>query len=256
MKKIMEPLNLFPGMKNYWFFYGNDGPAQFVLTYGSVKSRLKMNGHSAKFPNYAVLLWGYHPKIGKRVLIETSNKLSFPPKGQLTVSFDEKGYKINHNEMKINFGKKYSKTKPVNIGKVVNFVNEYRYFKGKMFGEKIKGKGYLQKVTVGVPFISWDWVRFHGNSLGELFKVKFMPRTIFKLNGKKYPVRLTARDGKLHILSDKVDITSEPYANHVMAFSGLGEFKYTEYFVKFTGEVEGKKILDYGIVEKARGFVF
>ncbi|MBR9680133.1 MAG: hypothetical protein GOU99_03735 [Candidatus Altiarchaeota archaeon] len=255
MLEITDLPNLFPLVKNYWFFYGNDGPAQFVFTFGTTKLPLNVNNRSAKYPKWTVLLWGYHPKTGKRLVIDDSFEMDFLPKKPVALDFQDDEWVMEHEEIKIKFSKEFLPKEHYTIFRKTEGVNEYRNFKGKMFGKKIRGKGYCQRANVGTPLASWDWLRFSNGDVGGLFKT-FGRKSVLNLNGKEYVVDLSAKSGVLEIQSDLVDLKTEPYEKHNLYFSGLGRLRYTEFFVNIKGKVDGKKINSYGIVEEARGIVF
>ncbi|MBR9680132.1 MAG: hypothetical protein GOU99_03730 [Candidatus Altiarchaeota archaeon] len=253
--EINAPADLSLGIKNYWFFYGNDGPAQFIFTFGTSRLPFRVNGKSARFPNYAVLLWAYHPDYGKQVFVDTSIKMECKHENPIELEMLDGKYSFEYKGIKIKSGKEY--LSPLVETKFVRnkFVNEYRIFKGKIFDKRIKGKGYFQRVNAGTPFAPWDWLRFSNGCVGDLFTVKGMKSDI-EIDGIKYPVKLSTDKGALELKSDKVDLRTSPYERYDLNFLGLGKFRYSQFLVKVDGLVDEKKIDAYGIVEEARGIVF
>lgn len=254
--EILSPPNLIPTVKNYWFFYGNDGPFQFVFAYGTTVNFMRGKGLTGTYPNYGVLFWGHHPKEGKMVRLETSAKVPFPPEsGLFSLTEQDGALVLEHADSRLEFGGEYAPGAEGIFLRSSRFNNQFRETKGKLFGKRFKGKGYIQKVEVMSPFSSWDWLRFHGKSWGEGYQISRIRKPTLYFNGETYPVDMEAVDGVQKFTGDGVDLRTEPYADYSVIFRGLGRFRYTEFFVKVEGKVDGQRVSDYGMVEEARGFI-
>ncbi|MBR9689486.1 MAG: hypothetical protein GOV01_01135 [Candidatus Altiarchaeota archaeon] len=252
--KIMSGPNLFPQLKNYWFIYGTEGKKQFVFMWGTVRGFLKINDKQVQSPDYFVVFWGYDPKKGKIVKIDDLMNLSFPPKEPFEFKFEDGKYFLNHEDTELVFGKDYAPPLVDGIWKIVKWKNEYKVVSGKLFGKKFLGKAYVQKVEARAPFTPWNWLRFQGKNIGDLFQI-IPKKSQLIFNGVKYPVEVSAKDGFLHLTSDKVDLKTTPYEDYTVNFSGIGKFRYTEFLVEVKGVVDGTIVEEYGMVEEARGIV-
>lgn len=253
---ILSPPNRFPTVKNYWFFHGNDGPFQFVLAFGTTVNYMQGKGLTGTYPNYGVLLWGHHPKLGKVVKMETSTKLSFPFESDLfSLKQEGNNFVFEHDDTSLVFGDQYAQGFDGHFLKSSRFNNQFRETKGKVFGKKFKGRSYIQKVEVASPFSSWDWLRFHSKHRGEGYQIMHVKKPVLYFNETKYPISITNKDGVMNLSGEEVDLQTEPYSDYTVVFKGLGRFRYTEFLVKINGKVNGQKVKDYGIVEEARGFI-
>lgn len=252
--KITDENTLWPGVKNYHFIYGNDGPAQFVLTWGTTGYPFKVHDKSARTPNTAVLLWGFHPKTGKKVLLKEAGKMEVSPEGKVKYGQKGEGFFMEYDDTKIDFGRQYRSPRMFAPAGLPVGTNEYRKFSGKLFGHAVKGKGLLQLYKVGFPFASWDWVRFNEPEDCEIFRILNMS-TKFDFGGRQHQAVLSAKAGRLHLKGNDVDIHTEPYAREDVFMTGLGKFRYTEFFVKLKGRIGSTRLDTYGIVEEARGFI-
>jgi hypothetical protein len=247
------PPKLLPGVKNYWFVWGADGEAQFVFTWGTVRHPFKVNGGSPRYPRQALLAWGYHPKEGKKVLFNGVREMEHPPRGEFNFETGDVCC-LSYGDTEVTFGDKYEETTPFPRKGPCMGWNEFRKFKGKLFGHRVEGRSLMQRYGVWTPFVSWDWLSFFCPEHGDLFRLLNMP-SAFSLGGKEYPVRFSAGGGRLRLQSDEVDLSTEPYASEDVRMTGIGKFHYTEFFVHVSGKVGGRDVNGHGIVEEARGFI-
>lgn len=255
MMEILSPPTLVPIFKNYWFIYGNEGPKQFFFMFGTAMFPfLKCNGYSGNYPNYAVVFWGYDPKEGKTVKLDTSMHLKFPFEEPFRFVKDNGNFLLQYDDTDLTFGKDYKDPYTGTFGGFARMNNEYREVKGKLFGKKFNGRSYFQKVESWAPFFpSWDWMRFHGKGVCDLFNVHGLFKTVLHFNKEDFPVKVDSDDGALQVYSDDVDLRTEPYEDHLVTFKWLlPKFKYKQHLVKVEGKIGKTKVKDYGLVEEAR----
>lgn len=248
--------NLFPGLKNYWFIWGGDGPAQFVFTWGTVGHWMRVEGETARYPQQGLLAWGHHPETGKRVIFNGTRRMEHPPSGDFNFAGEGEGYRLELGDTSLHLGGESApRTRFPGRGPVMGH-NEFRPFEGELFGYDVKGRALLQRYCVWSPFFSWDWFLFDTpqGDRGQFFR-PLRVGTGFNWNGEQLPCRLRVGDGRLRLESDRLNLSTEPYARETVHMAGLGRFRYTEFLVGVSGTVDGKEVNGHGIVEEARGFI-
>lgn len=255
MMEILSPPNLKPSIKNYWFMYGTEGAKQFFFMFGTAKMPLlKCNGNSGAYPDYAVVFWGYDPKHGKTVKMDTSMKLKFPFRKPFLYKQEGKNFVFEYDDTSLKFGKEYMPNARSRFKSFADINTEYRETKGKLFGRRFNGRAYFQKVETWAPFFpSWDWFRFHNKHVFDVFNVPGIHKPVASFDGKQFPVRVEADSGKLRVFSGELDLRTEPYEGYTVDFKWLlPRFMYRQHLVKVEGKVGKTKVSDYGMVEEAR----
>jgi len=311
-----EELPLFG--KEYWFLKftgGAEDLRQLILTFGRSAGDVKVNRTKMKSSLEAgaekecmVIGWCFDKT--KKVFADASQKVAVSRRKTNVISSDSEktgvsfslsgaypsySLEIKHKGKKVADLKmsKPKKGRPFEMSQFYKgnlgfqLINIYFDFQGELYGKKLGGKCYLQKVIGVGPFVPWRWARFifRNGSVFDAFvmnvealglkqpvyslvsfqdeKGKFWQKrtsvNFEKIRGKNPRWVVSAPDGKMVL-------EAESYSRHPFVFSSRysGKFTYLEYLSKvndFYLEKGGKHWSlagcgpASGLVEDAYGFM-
>ncbi len=161
-------------------------------------------------------------------------------------------------------------------------INYYFDFTGTLYGKKLSGKAYLQKVVAVLPLAPWNWVRLHfkngpaldffaGKPLGTNSDMHFACNDYVELSGRRVKLRdlklssYLSGEKTIWVLSGKnLHCTMETYSLQPFIMKQKTTFRYDEYLVKVKSFAfrDGEReytLSDFGegvgLVEDASGYL-